>query len=105
MPIFDVIDFDAFAEKYCERMLNDKETLYGIFLKHVEKYQPQGWAMLECQNMSSSRMGDLSIVPFGPNNTWKQPPDKPVSPRGLSSDMSVTVAVLFARELPQTSEG
>lgn len=35
----------------------------------------------------------------GPNNTFKQPPDHPVSPRGLASDMSVVVALLPYKNL------
>jgi hypothetical protein len=59
-----------------------------------------GWMLLECQVMDGSRLGSLTILPYGPNNTFARVPDHPISPRGLASDMSVVVGVLPAENLP-----
>lgn len=61
--------------------------------QQADKYQPDGWVLLECHVLDSSSLGQLAILPFGPNNTLKVVPDGPVSPRGSASDMSVVVAV------------
>lgn len=69
-----------------------------------DKFKPAGWVMLECQLLDSSSRGQLSIVPFGPHNTWKTIPEGPVSPRGLASDMSVVVAVCLREPSPRVVE-
>ena len=43
------------------------------------------------------------ILPYGPRNTYKEPPTKPISPRGLASDMSVVVALLDSASLEYPS--
>lgn len=60
----------------------------------VKKYQPEGFMILECEQFDSSRFGDRVVLPFGPNNTFKEVPNHPVSPRGLASDMSVPIGTL-----------
>jgi hypothetical protein len=94
------LDFDAFARRYCERHENTPEGLAEIFRRQVELFHPDGWLLLECQVLDSSRLGHYVIVPYGGQATLKAIPDRPVSPRGLASDMSVVVAVLPADKLP-----
>jgi hypothetical protein len=55
--------------------------------------------LLECVDLSSSRLGSYVILPYGPRNTYKEPPTKPISPRGLASDMSIVVAILKSEDL------
>ena len=90
---------DAFAAKYCERQIQTKEGLLSILRAQRARYSPKGWMLLECQVMDSSRCGDLVILPFGDNNTFKEPPKHPVSPHGLASDMSVVIAILPVEEV------
>lgn len=88
------LTFDEFARRYCERQEQTPEGLRAVLEDQVKLWHPDGWALLECVTLDGSRLGELVIVPYGKNNTWKVPPDKPVSPRGLASDMSVVVAVM-----------
>jgi len=94
------LTFDAFAARYCERQESTPEQLKATLKAQKEKFKPTGWMLLECQMMDSSRMGSLTIFPYGPNNTYKEPPDRPISPRGLASDMSTVVALLPVENLP-----
>jgi len=66
-----------------------------------KKFNPTGWVLLECQQLDSSYLGTRTMAPFGPDNTFKEPPTRPVSPRGLSSDMSVVIGILRVEELPK----
>jgi hypothetical protein len=97
--MIETLTFDEFARRYCERQVSTPEELKGTLTLQREKFSPTGWMLLECQMMDSSRMGSLTILPFGPNNTFKAVPDHPLSPRGLASDMSVVVALLPVENL------
>ena len=92
------LNFADFAAKYCERQEQTPDGLRTILEKQKQTYQPEGWFMLECQMLDSSRLGSLTILPYGPNNTFKVIPEHPVSPRGLASDMSVVCAVLEGKK-------
>jgi len=96
----ETLEFAEFARRYCERHVNTPDGLAEIFQQQVELFQPDGWLLLECQDFSSSRLGHYVILPYGGQATLKTIPDRPVSPRGLASDMSVVVAVLPADKLP-----
>lgn len=87
------LDRDALIAKYVPNDPAAAADVRGQLQRQEEKYTPDGWVMLECQMLGGSHMGEQTIVPFGPNNTWKEVPEGPVSPRGLASDMSVVVAV------------
>ena len=75
--------FKEFAEAYCAKQESSPKKLADIFKTQVERYSPDGWMLLECQMLGSSRSGDLTILPFGPICTHKTPPTEPVSPSGL----------------------
>jgi hypothetical protein len=94
-----VMTFDELAQKYCARQINTPEELRKTLLAQKERYQPLGWVLLECANFNSSKFGDLWILPYGPNNTYKSIPDHPISQRGLASDMSTVVGNLPAEVL------
>jgi hypothetical protein len=94
-----ILTLAEFSAKYCERQDNSPEGLKKILVAQKERYQPTGWMMLECVMLDSSLLGSLTILPYGPNNTFKAIPDHPVSPRGLASDMSTVCAVLPATEV------
>jgi len=93
------LSFAEFAAKYCERQANSPEGLREILTAQKARYNPEGWFMLECAMLDSSRLGSLTILPYGPENTFKAIPEHPVSPRGLASDMSTVCAVLPASAL------
>jgi hypothetical protein len=92
--------FDEMAALYCERQESSPAGLLAILQNQKTTYRPDGWMLLECQVMDGSRLGSLTILPYGPNNTFARVPDHPISPRGLASDMSVVVGVLPAENLP-----
>lgn len=74
--------------RYCETQDAKPLDICEILDKQVAQYLPTGFMLLRCVDLSSSRLGSRVILPFGPNNTFKEPPDHPISPRGLASDMS-----------------
>lgn len=88
------LTFAEFAAKYCERQEQTPEGLRAIFTRQKELYKPDGWMLLQCEMLDSSRIGQLTILPYGGTATYKEPPTRPISPRGLASDMSVVVALL-----------
>lgn len=95
-----------FAGKYCARQESTPADLWAALYRQQRAYQPAGWMLLECHMLDSSSMGNFTILPYGPKNTYREPPNHPVSPKGLASDMSVVVALLLATELPtQQPEG
>jgi len=85
---------------YCERQEQTPDGLREVLQAQLERFGNKGWFMLECAMLDSSRLGELTILPYGPNNTFKALPNGPVSPRGLASDMSVMVAFMLAESLP-----
>lgn len=91
-----VLSFDDFAKRYFGKYLSAAaiEDLRGTLNEKIATYQCDGFVLLECQVLDSSRLGELTILPYGPNNTFKEPPTHPVSPRGLASDMAVVVATM-----------
>lgn len=99
MKTIETMKFAEFATKYCERQECEPDKLREILSAQVARYHPDGWVMLQCEMLDSSYLGSLTILPYGPNNTFKSIPDHPVSPRGLASDMSVVVAVLPVSEV------
>lgn len=94
--------YDELARRYCDRQGQTPAGLLAVLQDQKAKFKPFGWVLLECQDMSSSYMGTLTVLPFGPNNTFRSPPDRPVSPRGIASDMSTTAGVLTVDDLPDT---
>ena len=99
------LTFDELASMYCERQVQTPEGLREVLVKQAERFKPIGWMLLEAQDMSSSWMGQLVLMPYGPNNTWKEIVDRPISPRGLASDMSVVVGVLPVSEIDDSPAG
>jgi hypothetical protein len=91
--------FDEFAKLYCETQVCKPKELRERLEQQHYKFSPRGWFMLECQVLDSSRIGERTILPYGPNNTFKEPPAHPVSPRGLASDMATVKAIMPASEL------
>ena len=72
---------DAFITKYTERQKSPTaDELRDIMKVQKAKYQPTGWVMLECGDLCSSRMGELTILPYGPNNSFKDVPTHPGVP-------------------------
>lgn len=97
--VSDGTPFGDFAARYCERQEQTIAGLREILKAQIERFKPDGFMLLECQMMDSSLLGSLTILPYGPNNTYKAVATHPISPRGLASDMSVVVALLAASEV------
>ena len=91
--------FAAFAALYCETQDCTPEQLRKVLKAQRANYSPKGWMLLECHMLDGSRLGERTILPFGPANTYREVPKHPVSPRGLASDMSVVIAVLPAEAI------
>lgn len=90
-----VLTFDEFAKRYCERQKCTPDELRAKLQDQCERFDPDGWMLLECIVLDSSRCGEYTIYPYGPSNTYKEPIKGHISPRGLTSDISTVVAVLL----------
>lgn len=100
MKTIQVLTWGEFAGKYCERQEQTLAGLAKVLNLQVLRFDPDGFMLLECQMLDSSRLGEYTILPYGPRNTFQTIPDHPISPRGLASDMSVVVGVLKAGDVP-----
>lgn len=83
--------------RYVERQDCSIPDLSARLDKLDLQYDPDGYMLLECHMLDGSRLGELTILPYGPRNSFKEPPNHPISPRGLASDMSVVVAICRRR--------
>lgn len=93
------VTFAEAAEVYCARQMTTAAALRGTLALQKAKFNCDGWMLLECHMMDSSWLGSLTLMPFGPNNTYKAPVTHPLSPRGLASDTSLCIAVIPATEI------
>lgn len=93
-----VLTVEDLITRYCERQDCNPQKLQAVLRDQTARYAPDGWLLLECEMLDSSYLGSLTILPFGPRNTFQTIPDHPVSPRGLASDMSTVVGVYFASD-------
>lgn len=92
------LDFAAFAALYCESQEQSPEGLRAMLEEQIGRYKPDGFMLLRCVMMDSSRFGHRVILPYGHNNTFKAVPDHPISPRGLASDISEVEAIWIPRK-------
>jgi hypothetical protein len=93
-----------FAAMYCETQVSTPEELRETLEHQHLKFSPHGWFMLECQVLDSSKLGERTILPYGPDNTFKEPPTRPVSPRGLASDMATVCAIMPVEEFNEANK-
>lgn len=100
MRTIPLVDWNTFATLYCERQQQTPDNLLAVLQAQRADFNPEGWLLLECQVLDSSFVGQFTILPYGPNNTFTTIPLQPVSPRGLASDMSTVHSILLVKELP-----
>lgn len=93
------ITFNEFASRYCERQHQTPDGLRTILLRQKERFNPTWFIMLECQMLDSTWLGHLCILSYGGSATLQAIPDRPISPRGLASDMSIVVATVNAEDV------
>jgi hypothetical protein len=90
------------AEAYCKvhGHRSSEETVKILSAQAARYPDLEGWILWECHDMSSSRMGMVVIMPYGPSNTFKSLTTLPPlwSPTGMASDMSVAIA--YAKRNP-----
>jgi hypothetical protein len=91
--------FEEFAHLYCETQVCEPDELRQRLQSQHAEYKCEGWFLSECQMFDSTSFRNRVIVPFGPNNSFKQIPNHPFSPRGLASDTSVVIAWMPAGKL------
>lgn len=107
LDLYLYLDRDGVRYKYF-RNRQGKEMLQNLrkgFFQDLDKqrrqYGPEGWVLLECEQLDSSHLGERAVLPFGENNRLKKIPVGPISLRGLASDMSVAIAILYRDQLPE----
>lgn len=100
------MNWKEFSEKYLgpgkntsARVSQEIDLIFSL-QKQKEETQPTGWMLFECQDMSSSHMGETWILPYGPQNGYKEIPQHPVSLRGLASDMAIVIGILAPEDIP-----
>lgn len=79
--------------RYIERQDATEEATLTRMSLIEDVREVTGWFLLECAALDSSKLGERTLLPYGPGCTFKAPPRHPVSPRGLASDMAVVVAI------------
>ena len=90
-----------FATRYCETQESEPDRLADILRRQIRNLDPDGFFLAECQMMDSGRYHSVVILPYGAKCTFHGIPDKPFSPRGLASDMSVAIGWIPARLVPK----
>lgn len=73
---------------YCHSQDNEPEPLREILERQAETNGTIGFMLLKCVMLDSSYLGNRTILGYGGNHTYPEMPDRPISPRGLASDMS-----------------
>ena len=91
--------WSEFADLYCETQETTPAKLRTVLTDQAATFKCLGWFMLECAMMDSSRLGERTILPYGGHSTHKTVPTRPVSPRGLASDMAVVIATILVKEV------
>lgn len=89
------LTLDALVQEYLTRQEGDPASVRAQLDAMHDRFQSRGVLLLECQMLGSSRLGEYTLVAFGPRNTLKDVPAHPVSPRGLASDMATVKSVAF----------
>ncbi len=89
----DTITVGELVARFCKRQDATLEQVYRHLDNILRRHDVVGWVLLQCVLLDSSRLGELVIMPYGPGCTLDVVPHKPISPRGLASDMSIVVAV------------
>lgn len=92
--------WNELSTAYCERQQQTPDGLQAVLISQRNLFDCAGWMLLECQMMDSSLLGSLTILPYGSSNTYKETTNRPISPRGLASDMSICIGFMLASDLP-----
>lgn len=87
------IGYCELLRRYLVTQEGTDESLKAQLDKVEDLFDPDGLMLVQAQIMGSSWYGQHVILPYGPQCTYKQVPDHPITPRGLASDTSVVVAV------------
>lgn len=95
--------FQEFAKPYCDTQIQTPEGLREVLVAQRKLYQPDGWFLLRFVDLSSSRIGQHVILPYGPRNTFKAVPEGIVHPYGLASDSSEVVAVIATDQVEEVA--
>ena len=96
----DKMTWADFSARYCRTQAMDPESLAIRLSGQIPQYEPDGFFLAEAQLFDSSYFGQVVILPFGPQNTFKTVPDHPFSPRGLASDTSTAIGYIDAKDVP-----
>lgn len=92
------LNFKDFAARYCETQESTPEKLAEIFKKQIGNFEPTGWFLSECHDMCSSKFGNQVILPYGPNNSYKEIPANGLVKPHAGSGCTYTVVATLSRE-------
>lgn len=89
------------AELRKELVIVGPDALLDNLQAQQKRYNPTGWFIARCEMFDSHYFGSRVVLPYGgPENTFKEPPAGPFSPRGLASDQSMVECLLLVEDLP-----
>ena len=92
--------WEEFATRYCETQEQTPEGLAELLCEKIKMFSPRGFFLGEAQIFGSSWFGQVVILPYGgKENTFKEVPDHPFTPRGLASDTSVAIGYIDAADV------
>lgn len=92
------------VRRYCETQEMAPLDLLDIIERQIVEFGPDGFFLARASLMDSSYFGSRVMLPYGPNNTFKTPPDHPFTPRGLASDTSVVECVWVLDKAPVVAD-
>lgn len=69
------ISFEELASLYCERQKCTPKELRAKLEEQKRTFPLEGWVLLENCDFWRTQHGRLVILPYGPMNTLKAPPD------------------------------
>lgn len=76
---------NASPGEWDERTKQRSATIVDNLTEVEKRYHPDGFMLLECQLLDSSKAGLRWCLPFGPRNTHKVPCEHPFSIDGTAS--------------------
>lgn len=81
-----------------------RNTMNEIMENQIARNKPDGFMLVRCELLDSSLMGAQWVLPFGPFNTYKEPPDHPFSVYGTASSMVCVKAVHWLEKTKEPEE-
>lgn len=94
------LTWNELAERYCETQQCEPAELLDRLHQVAANLNPDGFMLLECEMLDSSFLGQRTVLAYGPNCTFREPPAHPIVLYGLASRTSTVIGILPIDALP-----